>query len=113
MLQQVCAPDYGEVVAEVLLNPERFARRAIDVASDELTGQQEAEALAKVLAHEVVYEALPVDVLGAPASDMRLMFEWFESTGYRADIPALREEFPNVAWHTFQSWAETARDRFQ
>lgn len=112
-LQQVCAPDYGEVVAEVLLSAERFAGRAIDVASDELTGEHEAQTLAAVLGHEVAYKELPSDALGPPGRDMRLMFEWFESTGYRANIAALREEFPNVRWHSFADWARAARERLQ
>ena len=113
VLQQVCAPDYGEVAAQVLLTPERFAGRAIDVASDALTGEQEAKALGRVLGHEVTYRQAPIDALGAPGSDMRLMFEWFESTGYRADVEALRQEFPSVRWHSFMDWARAARERLR
>ena len=113
ILQQVCAPDYGEVTAEVLLNADRFAGRAIDVASDELTGEQEASALGSVLGHEVAYEQLPVDALGAPGSDMRSMFEWFESTGYHANIEALREELPGVGWYSFADWANATRERLR
>ena len=109
VLQQVCAPNYGEVVAQVLSTPKRFVGRAIDIASDELTGEQEAEALGGVLGHEVTYRQAPIDALGAPGGDMRLMFEWFESTGYHADIEALRQEFPNVGWNSFADWARTAR----
>jgi hypothetical protein len=36
---------------------------------------------------------------------MALMFEWFNSTGYAADIKRLRREFPEVKWHTFEEWA--------
>jgi hypothetical protein len=36
---------------------------------------------------------------------MALMFEWFDSTGYAADITSLRREFPEVKWHTFEEWA--------
>ena len=34
-----------------------------------------------------------------------LMFEWFDSTGYAADIENLRRDFPEVKWHTFEEWA--------
>lgn len=113
VLQQVCAPDYGEVVAEVFLNGKHFARREIDVASDALTGGQQAAALGRVLGHEVDYEQLPVEALGAPGSDMRRMFEWFDATGYRANLDRLREEFPSVRWHSFAEWAKTSRERLQ
>jgi len=33
------------------------------------------------------------------------MFEWFDTTGYAADIESLRRDFPEVTWHTFELWA--------
>jgi len=30
------------------------------------------------------------------------MFEWFDHTGYAADIKSLRRDFPDVTWHTFE-----------
>lgn len=32
------------------------------------------------------------------------MFEWFDRVGYSADIEALRHEFPEVPWLTFEEW---------
>jgi hypothetical protein len=36
---------------------------------------------------------------------MAVLFEWFDSTGYTADIKSLRRDFPEVKWHTFEQWA--------
>jgi hypothetical protein len=33
------------------------------------------------------------------------MFQWFDSTGYAADIRNLRRDFPEVRWQTFEQWA--------
>ncbi|WP_457582019.1 hypothetical protein [Ensifer canadensis] len=33
------------------------------------------------------------------------MYEWFERVGFTFDRAALRREFPDVAFHDFQSWA--------
>jgi hypothetical protein len=33
------------------------------------------------------------------------MFEWFDRTGYDADIAALRSDFPEVGWHRYRDWA--------
>jgi hypothetical protein len=41
----------------------------------------------------------------AQSEDLALMFEWFDSTGYAADIENLRRDFPEVKWHTFEQWA--------
>ena len=32
------------------------------------------------------------------------MFEWFDRVGYSADMEALRREFPEVPWLTFEEW---------
>lgn len=37
---------------------------------------------------ERIYEGFPPDVLRAQSEDMALMFEWFDRTGYAADIEA-------------------------
>ena len=36
------------------------------------------------------------------------MFEWFDQVGYDVDIPALHRAFPEVAWHSFEAWAQDA-----
>ena len=111
LLQQVCAPDYGAVVAEVIVDSDFYLGRSIDVASDELTMLEQVGILAKVVGRPVEYRELPFESLGEPGSDMRLMFEWFASTGYRAEIPFLRSEFSQIAWHSFGSWAEEVGPR--
>ena len=56
---------------------------------------------------EIRYEGFPPDVLRAQSEDMALMYEWFASTGYAADISGLRRDFPEVKWHDFETWART------
>jgi hypothetical protein len=34
------------------------------------------------------------------------MYEWFDHTGYQADIDALGREFPNVNWLSLEEWAK-------
>jgi uncharacterized protein YbjT (DUF2867 family) len=104
-LQQMSMKDYAQVVATVVEEPDRFVGRAIDIASDELTGVEQAEGLGRVLDEPVSYLELPFDVLGPEGSDMRLMFEWFAKVGYRADIAGLRSMFPNIHWQSFEDWA--------
>ena len=33
------------------------------------------------------------------------MYEWFDRVGFTVDCAALRREFPDVAFHDFESWA--------
>jgi hypothetical protein len=57
--------------------------------------------LSKVTGREFRYEGFPPAVR-AQSEDMALMFEWFDRTGYAADIKILRRDFPDVTWHTFE-----------
>jgi hypothetical protein len=35
------------------------------------------------------------------------MYQWMDRVGYTVDRAALRREFPDVAFHDFESWART------
>jgi hypothetical protein len=39
--------------------------------------------------------------------DAARMSEWFDRVGDTVDRTALRREFPDVAFHDFESWATT------
>jgi hypothetical protein len=34
------------------------------------------------------------------------MYEWFDRVGFAVDRTALRREFPDIAFHDFESWAK-------
>jgi hypothetical protein len=42
-----------------------------------------------------------MDATGERAS----MYRWLESVGYRSNVSTLRSEYPEVGWHTFETWA--------
>ena len=104
-LQQITVADIGTFVAAVIERSDTVFGRRIDIAGDELTGEEVAAILSKVTGRKVHYEGFPPDVLRAQSEDMALMFEWFDSSGYAADIKGLRRVFPDVNWHTFEEWA--------
>ena len=104
-LQQITVADIGAFVAAVIERGDTVFGRRFDIAGDELTGDQAAAILSNVTGREIRYEGFSPAVLSAQSEDMARMFEWFDSTGYAADINQLRREFPEVAWHTFEHWA--------
>ncbi|MCW3094502.1 MAG: Nucleoside-diphosphate sugar epimerase [Chthonomonadaceae bacterium] len=104
-LQQIAVADIGAFVAAVIERGDTVFDRRFDIAGDELTGDQAAAILSKVTGREIRYEGFPPDILRAQSEDMARMFEWFDSTGYAADIKSLRRDFPEVTWHTFEEWA--------
>jgi len=104
-LQQIAVADIGAFVAAVIERRDTVLGRRADIAGDELTGEEAAAILSKVMGRAVHYEGFPPDVLRAQSEDMAVMFKWFDRTGYAADIKSLRRDFPEVKWHTFEEWA--------
>ncbi|MBZ4420487.1 NmrA/HSCARG family protein [Myxococcus sp. RHSTA-1-4] len=104
-LQMVALDDLAAFAMRVLEEPDRFLGQRIDVASDEVTGQQAAGLLSMVSGHRIHYEQLPLDFLRERSEDMAAMFEWLDRVGYHADILTLRHRYPEVRWHTFEDWA--------
>jgi uncharacterized protein YbjT (DUF2867 family) len=106
-LQQIALSDIAAFTRVVLENREEFVGRRLDIASDELVGEEVAEVLTRVTGREIHYVELPLEqVRQAMGDDGARMFEWFDQVGYSADIEALRREHQEVGWHTFEDWAK-------
>jgi len=104
-LQQIALSDIAAFTGVVLENREEFVGRRLDIASDELAGEEVAEVLTRVTGREIHYVELPLEqVRQAMGEDGARMFEWFDQVGYSADIEALRRDHQEVGWHTFEDW---------
>lgn len=107
-LDQVTVLDIAGMAVEALQNPDQFAGRRIDLASDSVTGRQAAAILSDVLGREIPYRQLAADQVRRFAGDeVANMFQRFEDNTYFLDIAALRQQYPAVRWHTFAEWAGT------
>jgi uncharacterized protein YbjT (DUF2867 family) len=104
-LELVAVEDLARFFVRVISSPEDFFGERIDVASDEVTGQQAADLLSYVSGHRLHYQQLPLSLVQEQSEDLALMYDWFERVGYHADILTLRHEYPEVGWHTFEEWA--------
>lgn len=102
-LQMIAADDIGAFVAMAFEHPEHWQGRAVDLAGDEISMEEVAQALSRLEGHEVRYIQVPWDEFEKRAGqEMALMYRWFEDVGYEANIPALRRERPNLM--TFERW---------
>ena len=107
-LAQVAVPDIGAVAVRVLEEPARFTGKRFDLASDELTGNDAMAILSRVTGRPFSYYQVPLDVVRQRmGEDAVKMYEWFDRVGFAVDRAALRREFPDVAFHDFESWAKT------
>lgn len=100
-VQFIAVEDIGFFAAEAFERPAEYVGRAVELAGDELSATEVAEAFAARTGLPARFEELPLDaVAGNPyipnAPEIALMFEWFQEHGYRADIPALRAEHPGL-----------------
>lgn len=100
-LQMVAVDDIGAVAAAVILDPSRVPAGAVEIAGDELTGSQIAEAFGAQAGQPARYEALPLDAAGD--DDQRAMFAWFAHLpAYQADRVLTGELDQHV--HTLAQW---------
>jgi uncharacterized protein YbjT (DUF2867 family) len=106
-LAQVAVADIGAVAVRLLEDPGRFAGKRFGLGSDDLTGNDVVAVLSRVTGRAFTYFQVPLDVIRQRmGEDATKMYEWFERVGYTVDGAALRREFPDVAFHTFESWAK-------
>jgi uncharacterized protein YbjT (DUF2867 family) len=89
-VQLVSVRDIGRAAAAVLAKGDP-AVAPVEIAGDELTGEQIAERVARRLGMPTTYLRLPLDVLGDD-EDLKLMFEWLaRPAAYQADFARTRE----------------------
>ena len=107
-LAQVAVADIGAVAVRVLEDASRFTGKRFDLASDELKGNDAVAVLSRVTGRLFSYYQVPLDVIRQRmGEDAVKMYEWFDRVGFTVDRAALRREFPDVAFHDFESWAKT------
>jgi uncharacterized protein YbjT (DUF2867 family) len=104
-LQLIPASDIGAFAADAFDDPAAWLDRQVEIASEELTGPQMAEAFERASGIPARYQQLPIEPLRAARDDLAAMFDWFERDGYHADLPELRRIRPNLT--TLETWLRT------
>jgi len=104
-VQLVAVADIGAFVAALAERRETVFGRRFNIAGDELPGEDQAKILSQAVGRPIAYQEIPIAAMRQQSEDTALMFEWFDRTGYSADIAALRRDFPEVGWHSFADWA--------
>lgn len=93
-LRMIAIEDIGKAATAALLDPDRVPEGRVEIAGDELTGEQEDR--------PARYEALPLEIL-ADNPDLQAVFAWFaDPPSLRADFAATRSPVPSV--QDFATW---------
>jgi uncharacterized protein YbjT (DUF2867 family) len=104
-LQMIAVDDIGGLAARAFGAPEDWIGTTIEIAGDELTMPEVAAIFARRVGHEVEYVSTE-DNRPGDREESRRMTAWFETDGYRADIPALRALHPPLK--DFQTYVDEA-----
>ncbi len=101
-LQMIAVDDIGGFAALAFEKPGEFIGRAFELAGDELTMPQAAEAFSRATGRAVRFVEQPLEQVRSFSKEYAVMLEWFDREGYQAGIPALRALYPLL--HTFEAW---------
>lgn len=109
-LQMIAVADIGGFAALAFGDPDTYVGRRLEIAGDELSPAEIARVLGAAVNRRVRYLPMPLIAARlAMGKDMADMFGWFNTHGYRADIPTLREKHPGlrdlVTWAAEQDWS--------
>jgi hypothetical protein len=91
----------------VLERRKPFLGKRIDIASDEVMGEQATNILSNLLGYKIRYVPIPLEQVYQTNEDMARMYEWYEKVGTGIDISALHQEYPEVNWLSFKDWAKS------
>ena len=107
ILQQIAVENVAEFAALALERRNSFIGKRIDIASDEITGEQAAKVLSNELGRKIRYEQVPMEQIRQASEDLAVMYEWFERIGTGVDVAALHKQYPEVNWLTFKDWVKS------
>jgi len=107
-LQMIATRDIGVFAANAFDQPEAYLGRTVEIAGDELTGDQIAAAFAQGTGRPVRFQPVPVEQLASFNKELGAMFEFFNVHTFTADLDALRTEHPGLTsladWIRATNW---------
>jgi len=104
-LQTIASDDIGKFISLAFAQPARFIGLELEIAGSELTSPETAEVFSRVLRRRVRAHHLPVPMVRlSMGKEWYQMFTWLNKSGFQADIPALRRDFPEVSLTSLEEW---------
>jgi uncharacterized protein YbjT (DUF2867 family) len=105
-LQMIAADDIGKFGAKAFVDADQMKNAELDIAGDALSMTEAAATLSPVVGKTLTYQRIPIEAVRQQSEDVAKMVEWFESTGYSADIGSQEKRF-GIRALTFAEWVRT------
>ena len=103
--QTIAGDDIGAFVALAFERPKEFIGIELEIAGSELTNPEAAQVFSRVLGKPVKFQKLPIPMVRLLlGKEFYQMFRWFNQAGFKANIPELRRNYPEVRLHTLEEW---------
>jgi uncharacterized protein YbjT (DUF2867 family) len=106
-LQMIAVADIARIAVDCFERPGDLAGATLEIAGDELTVRQIADAFTAADGVPARVTRTPLDELRDRAPYLVDFYAWLDGAGYGADLPALRRRWPEML--TFAEWLRTAR----
>ncbi len=104
-LQMIAVDDIGAFVSLAFEHSGQWHNRAFELAGDNLSMAELAEAFSRVSGREVQYRQVPWDQFEQRVGhDLTAMYRWFDEKGYNVDIAEVRRHYPELT--SFNRWLE-------
>jgi len=104
-LQTIASDDIGKFVGLAFAQSQRFIGLELEIAGSELTTPQAAQVFSRVLVRPVKFHRLPMPVVRlSMGKEWYQMFTWLNASGFEADIPGLRRDYPEVSLTSLEAW---------
>ncbi len=110
--QTIAVEDIGKWVGGILSKSEKYKNQSINIATEELTGQEMALILQKVVLAEGIkttYVKIPRIALKVLEYDIGVMADWIERSGYGADMNKLKriQNDLNIVPTSLENWIKS------
>ena len=110
--QTIAVNDIGKWVRGILSKSDEYKNQAINIAGEELTGEEMAMTLQNILSEKGVktnYVMIPRIAIKLLEFDIGVMADWIERTGYGADMFNLKriEKELNIKTTSLEDWLKS------
>ncbi len=108
VMQYVSAEDVGTVATQVFKNKEKYLQKTIELATEELSGQEVAQVFSEVLGIPVPFKKLPAIIVRLfIGKDVYNMYNWINKRKRfgEADLASVKQQFGDLL--PMKQWIRT------